>query len=221
MRRTLLAIILALMATGPACAGAWLREKGTGFVAATTTVHRLEKYAYEYKSSLYLEWGAFERVTLGLDVNEHQGLSGHALLFARLPIHDFGKAGRFAAELGAGAYHWQTTWAPMYKATLSYGKGLNTGWGNGWIAVDTALEYRTDQPLIRKLDLTTGLSSGRLLDPLLQVETTYIPGKPFYWSVTPSLIYRPKLLKSTWVLGIEQNALKSQPGLKVALWRDF
>ena len=115
---------------------------------------------------------------IGLDAQEHQDLYGHTLVFARIPLADFGTTGRMAVEFGVGAHHWQYgTWA-MYKAMLSYGKGIQTGLGAGWIALDTALECRTHEATIRKLDITAGLSPGRRLNPLLQVETSYITGRP-------------------------------------------
>ncbi|WP_299984632.1 hypothetical protein [uncultured Ruegeria sp.] len=205
----------------PASAGAWLREKGSSFTAISLIVFKAEDDIYKYKSSLYAEWGLRPKLTIGLDAEEHQDLYGHALVFARVPVADFGQAGRLAAEFGVGAHHRQySAWA-MYKATLSYGKGIQTGLGAGWINVDTALEYRTHEALIRKLDFTTGLSSGRRLDPLLQIETSYVSDRPWYWSVRPSLMYRPKTGKLSWIVGAERNSAHDHIGFKFALWRSY
>ncbi len=220
MSRLVLTLLL-ILTCGPAWPGAWLREKGTAFTAASLTAFREADGAHDYKTSLYSEWGARPHLTLGLDAEEHRDLYGHALLFARFPLADFGKSGRFAAEVGAGAHHrGLQAWA-MYKAALSYGRGIQTGWGGGWIAIDTALEYRTHEALIRKLDFTAGLSSGRRFDPLLQIETSYTPGTPWYWSARPSVMYRPKSGKTTWVLGFERNAARDGTGVKLALWSTY
>lgn len=220
MRRLALTLLLCLL-SGPVWPGAWLREKDTAFTAASVTAFQEADGTFKYKSSIYSEWGFRQRLTLGLDAEEHQDLYGHALIFARFPLADFGSSGRFAAEIGAGAHHrGLDAWA-LYKATLSYGKGIQTGWGGGWIAVDTALEYRTHDALIRKLDFTAGLSSGRRIDPLIQIETSYTSGRPFYWSARPSLMYRPKSGKITWVLGVERNAVQENTGIKFALWSTY
>ncbi len=221
MARRVLIFLLLIAFAAPAWAGAWLREKGTSFSALSVTAFKEEDDIYKYKSSLYTEWGLRPKLTIGLDAEEHQDLYGHALVFARIPVVDFGQSGRFAAEFGVGAHHRQYgTWA-MYKATLSYGKGLQTGLGGGWINVDAALENRTHEALIHKLDFTAGLSSGRRVDPLLQIETSYVSDRPWYWSVRPSLMYRPKSGKLTWILGAERNSARDHTGFKFALWRSY
>ncbi|MGV6805614.1 MAG: hypothetical protein ACWA49_15560 [Ruegeria sp.] len=205
----------------PAVAGAWLRDKGAAFVAVSATGFQEADGTVQYKSSIYAEWGMRPSLTIGLDAEEHQNLFGHALVFARVPVADLGKAGHLTAEIGVGTHHRKLhAWA-MYKATLSWGKGFQTWGGNGWVVVDTALEDRTHDAVIRKLDLTAGLVSNRLFDPLLQVETSYVPGQPFYWSVRPSVMYRPESGPNTWVFGVEKNASQSTLGLKLSFWQEF
>ncbi len=216
----LLAILL-LMVPAPVEAGAWLRDKGKGFWALSATGFKTDAGEYKYKSSAYFEYGALTWLTVGLDAEEHQDLYGHALIFARFPVKDFGNAGRLAAEFGVGAYHKRDKAWALYKTTLSYGKGFQSGWGNGWAAVDTALEYRSHEKLARKLDFTVGVTSERWLDPLLQIETTHVSDKPFYWSVRPSVMIRPKFSETIWVLGLERNSARRGTGLKFAVWRAF
>lgn len=220
MKRFLCAVLLLFAACGPVLAGAWLRDKGAGFSAVSVTGFK-ESDVYKYKTSLYAEYGLGPRLTVGLDAEEHQDLYGHALVFARFLVADFGRSGRMAAELGVGAHHRQLQVWALYKATLSYGRNIETKIGNGWLAVDAALEYRTHDALFRKLDFTAGLSSGRRIDPLLQIETSYTPDRPFYWSVRPSIMYRPKGGQSTWVLGAERNSFRDTTGIKLALWLSY
>lgn len=220
MKRLALTILVCCVICGPALAGAWLREKGSTFTAASVTAFK-EDGTHKFRSSFYAEWGFRPNFTLGIDAEEHQDLYGHALIFGRFPVADFGKSGRLAAEIGVGAHHRQLRAWALYKATLSYGRNIQTGLGNGWLAIDTALEYRTHEALIRKLDLTTGLSSGRRFDPLLQIETSYTPDQPFYWSARPSVMYRPKSGKTTWILGAERNSLRDSTGFKFALWLSY
>ncbi len=220
MARLVLVIPLLFMVCTPAWSGAWLREKGSSFTALSVTAFK-EEDVYKYKTSLYTEWGLRPKLTIGLDAEEHQDLYGHALVFARVPVADMGSAGRLAAEFGVGAHHRQySSWA-MYKATLSYGKSIQTGLGGGWINVDAALENRTHEAVIRKLDFTAGLSSGRRFDPLLQIETSYVSDRPWYWRVRPSLMYRPKTGRLTWILGAERNSADDNIGIKFGLWRSY
>lgn len=220
MHRVLTILFLLLMAS-PAWPGAWLRDKGTVFVAASLTAFKEQDDGYDYKTSLYAEWGLRENITLGLDVEEHRDLYGHATVFARLPVADFKSAGRFAAEIAIGAHHRQMRVWALYKATLSYGKGFQTEWGNGWVAVDAALEYRTHEALYRKLDITAGLSSARLMNPLLQIETAYRTGQPLHWRIRPSVMIRAKDSPTTWILGFERNDARENTGIKLAIWNTF
>jgi len=214
-------LLFALLAATPVWPGAWLREKDSAFTAASVTAFKDPDGLYDYKSALYAEWGYKPNLTIGLDFEENRDLFGHALLFARVPVADFGNWGRFAAELGAGAHHrHRKAWA-LYKVGLSYGKGFRTGWGNGWLSVDAALEYRTHEAVYRKLDLTAGLSADRLLNPLLQIETAYTPDQPLFWRVRPSVMIRTRDSKATWVLGLERNYARKDTGIKIAIWNEF
>ncbi len=161
------------------------------------------------------------RMTIGLDAEQHHDLYGHALVFARLPVSDMGQAGLLAVELGFGAHNRRSRAQAMYKATLSWGKGFESGRGHGWMAVNAALENRTHEALIHKLDVTIGLSSARRFDPLLEVETSYVSGHPLYWTIRPSLVYSPQTGPNSWVLGVERNSFQGSWGVKAALWRDF
>lgn len=220
MYRVLLLLSL-LLAAAPAWPGAWLREQDAAFTAVSVTAFKEPDGGYDYKSALYAEWGKKPNLTIGLDFEENRDLYGHALLFARVPVADFDRWGRVAAELGAGAHHRQRRAWAMYKVTLSYGTGFQTGWGSGWLAIDTALEYRTHDAVFRKLDVTAGLSAQRLLNPLIQVETSYTSDKSLAWKVRPSVMIRPRNSQTTWVLGLERNDARRETGIKVAVWNDF
>ena len=218
MYRTLLFLTL-LLAPAPAWSGAWLLEKDDAFTAASVTAFKENEGGYDYKTSFYAEWGYRPNLTVGIDFEESRDYFGHAFVFARVPVADFDQWGRFAAELGAGVHHQQLRAWAMYKVTLSYGKGFQTGWGNGWLAIDTAIENRTHDAIFRKLDITAGLSAQRLVNPLLQIETAYTSGKSLFWRVRPSVMIRTRKSQATWVLGLERNDARSDTGLKFAIWK--
>lgn len=221
MGRLLFFLLTILSIPAPAEAGAWMRRPDSSFSALSVTGYRVPDGSAQFKYALYTEWGLREKLTVGLDAEEHQLGYGHALIFARLPVADMGRAGRLATEFGVGAHHQQLQAWAMYKVTLSWGKGFQTGYGDGWLAVDAALELRTHKALIRKFDLTAGFSSHRRIDPMLQIETSYVPGRPLHWSARPSILIRPKAGPNTWVFGVERTAARSSTGVRFSLWREF
>ncbi|MEX0348689.1 MAG: hypothetical protein AB3N15_04630 [Paracoccaceae bacterium] len=219
--RSLLISLMVLGGSAPGYAGAWLQEKGRGFLSATTTGYR-PGATVEYRSAIYAEYGLMSRLTLGIDVNDRAANSGHALAFARLPLSPSEWQNRFAIELGTGAHHTLGRTAAMHKITLSYGRNLVSGLGPGWIAADTALEYRTGlNQKIRKFDLTMGLSADRRVNPLLQIETAHVRGGDLYWTLTPALLIRGKKGRR-WLIGLERRSAHPEGfGLKFGFWRNF
>ncbi|MCL6282964.1 hypothetical protein M3P21_05400 [Ruegeria sp. 2012CJ41-6] len=219
--RSLLILLMVLGGATPGVAGAWLQEKGGGFLSATTTGYRPGEVV-EYRSAIYAEYGLLNRLTLGLDINDRAANSGHAFAFARLPLSPPNWRNRFAIELGTGAHHTLGQTAAMHKITLSYGRNVVTGLGPGWIAADAALEYRTgiDQQ-ISKFDLTLGMSADRFVNPLLQIETAHVRDDVLYWTVTPALLLRGKK-GMRWLIGVERRSAHPDGfGLKFGFWRDF
>ncbi|MDP5217365.1 hypothetical protein Q5Y75_09075 [Ruegeria sp. 2205SS24-7] len=219
--RSLLMSLMVLGGATPGSAGAWLQEKGGGFLSATTTGYQPGEVV-EYRSAIYAEYGLLNRLTLGIDINDRAGNSGHALVFARLPLSPPDWRNRFAIELGTGAHHRLGRTAAMHKVTLSYGRGVTTGLGPAWVAADVALEHRTGiGQQIRKFDLTLGMSADRFVNPLLQIETAHVRDDELYWTVTPALLLRGK--KGTrWLIGVERRSAHPDGfGLKFGFWRNF
>ncbi|MBY6137696.1 hypothetical protein KUV61_17810 [Nocardioides marinus] len=211
----------ALMLAPPVAAGAWLEPVGAGFTSASATF-RTRQADPEPELSFYGAYGLTPGVTLGVDLNSNRALSGHAVLFARLPLHQ-GPTHRVAAELGLGGNRVEGRWHMMQKATLSYGRGFQTGAGHsGWIAVDASYELRNSrtQP-IWKLDGTLGLNTGAAFAPMIQLETAWPQGGQPSYTLTPSLRYqlpeRRELLIGL-ALGHEK---RSSFGLKLGLWQKF
>ncbi|MFT4960511.1 MAG: hypothetical protein ACI92Z_001595 [Paracoccaceae bacterium] len=231
MHRFAIACLICLIAAQPVLAGAWLREKGDGFVAFSSTIRKMpppegyeSKLYTDYEFSLYADYGLTSWVTAGIDAHETMGNGGHALLFLRLPVLASKTRTKLAIELGAGGYHrhQRNIWQPMYRLALSVGYGFTSPVGPGWMAADTTVEYRQGQAaLLYKFDATIGLSSPDHIRPMLQLETAIAENLPFQWKVTPSLLI-PGKGKSTWVIGIEQRSYGvARTGLKLALWRRF
>ncbi len=224
MRRVTAIMLVATLLPGePASAGAWLRDKGEGFVSVTTTRRNAAGPRDEF--GLYGEFGAFEHVTAGIDIDETRGSSGHALIFARFPLGPHSGARRLALELGLGRHHSGAGagagTGAMARATLSWGMGFS-GPGAGWIAIQPAIEYRAGAGgPIYKLDAALGLPSRSRIRPMLQLETTYADAWGASWSLIPSLILSGRGGRR-WVVGIEARSAASRSlGLKLSLWQEF
>jgi hypothetical protein len=221
MRCAMALLLIGLICAPPARAGAWMREKGSGFMSAAATLRTSDAGA-GYETRFYGEYGLTPRLTVGLDLNQQIGAAGHALGFLRLPLNKAAAPLRLAVELGVGAHNRQGQWLAMGKATLSLGYGFEGRWGNGWLALDTAVENRTGNPdLIYKFDATLGLSSGPRIRPVLKLETAYMRGSTPGWALTPAmLIDTGKTL--TWLVGIERRfAGQTSTGITIELWRSF
>tara|TARA_R110002020_G_scaffold111093_3_gene256620 strand:- start:445 stop:1194 length:750 start_codon:yes stop_codon:yes gene_type:complete len=215
-------VLVLLVLCGPARGGAWLRDPGEGFLSFGTTI-RPDRIVPDHEAKLYLEYGVAKRLTLGVDINETPGVTGHAILFARLPVGRGEGALKQAMEMGIGGHHWQEDWWGFYKLGYSLGRGVENRRGNAWWALDANYDRRlgNDQPLW-KLDFTWGQSSGMKIRPLMKVETGYIPSQGVGGSLVPSLMI-PGFGDEIWVAGLEFRHFGGQNsvGLRLDIWKDF
>lgn len=213
--------MICLCTVQAAAAGAWLRDKGKGFTSIGATIRKTPGY-YDYETTAYSEHGLAPKLTIGLDVNQTPGLTGHALAFARVPLIGHPDTSRLALEIGIGAHQLIGAWYPMQKLTLSYGRGFDGPWGPGWYNLDLATERRKGlQHSILKLDATIGLSGQARVQPLLQIETARIADLPLLWSLTPAIRIRDDNQRN-WLIGVEYRSADIRTtGLKFAIWREF
>jgi len=233
MRARVLILGLCLTVLQPltATAGAWKRPKGEG-VSATSLTLRDTGQGLEPELSYYRDFGVTGQFDLGIDLNQSDIQSGHALLFARLPLRQGGGGTQIAAELALGANHAQGLWHPMYRITLSAGRGEKTRLGDLWGNLDLMLEQRGNaaHPLW-KIDGSFGVSTGQRLSPLLSFETAFGQNVDFGYSITPAVRINLAGL-SVWgkqpfetsdlTVGLEYRRSPRQSlGLKIALWQRF
>lgn len=214
------AACLTLALAQPAAGGAWLEKPGQGFAAASAT-YRQAGSEGAYELSYYGAYGISPKLSLGVDLNQHADISGHALVFARLPLRK-GPRYRLAVEAGAGGNHVRGLWQMMQKTTLSYGRNFRTGATGGWLAVDAAYELRNGgREAIWKLDATLGLRRPGKPAPMLQIETSKPEGSRFSYALTPALRLPLKAGREL-VLGLEyRQAGQRSLGLELGLWQRF
>ncbi|MDO6584893.1 hypothetical protein Q4543_05130 [Salipiger sp. 1_MG-2023] len=219
----MLALLAGLCAApgGSVQAGAWPREKGTWFASGLvrlswpqdreTWVSAAPSDRY---SSVYVEYGPSEKITLGLDIGRPLYGTGKDIAFLRYPLRADDRPLKIAAELGFGRIEGQTVLRP--------GLMLGYGWKHGWLAADALAEIpvQTRAPDF-KLDMTFGLNLPKDFKVMAQLQT----GKPYLRApdakIEASLvvpIYRSlsAQLGGSWGL-IEDETM----GLTFGLWNEF
>ncbi len=222
LRPGILFFLLAALSASPLWAGPWMLDAGQGFVSASATIRQSEADQWRHEFSYFGEYGLSDQLTLGLDLNQNDRASGHALLFARVPLVRRRSALALALTVSAGGAHDQGAWNGLYRVTLSSGYSYETKNGSGWTSVDATYELRSAlEGATWKLDGTLGWNSPGALSPMLQIETSKTAGKPLSYAIIPSLRYRVSDHQEV-VLGLEyKEADQRSLGLKVALWHRF
>lgn len=234
--------VAALM--GGACktqAGAWKHPVGQGFASASLTLHQATNNQQE-ELSFYGDYGISEHFDLGLDLHQTGDMSGHAMIFVRVPIRQPATGLRIATELAFGGNHYRGRWGTMHRISLSAGTDFATSQFRGWGNVDLRYEKpaHQDNPLW-KLDAALGLHSTGRIAPMLAIETSKSRGQSLSYAIIPSLRIKlarpdqwqhaptsskknPRLFgqDSELLLGLRyRNTPEQSLGLKLALWQRF
>ena len=224
MTRILLAIALWFGAALPSHAGAWMRGEGEGFLSfGVRLFEESATSAQNTEQNLYFEYGLRPTLTLGVSANYTSGEKGEGVLFLRLPLRNDDRPAKVAAEVGIGARSTDgVTFDPIIKTGLSWGRGLAFGDRGGWVNVDTAVQWASDDtPTLFKVDATLGLT---LSDRFQVMGQGFFEADEFGESLTvlPSVIYTPKRGQMRFVVGLEHKTGRDEStGLRFGLWREF
>lgn len=189
MRFVSLFFLLSIAATA-ANAGAWSREKGQLFIATGGNfwLSSGAQLPVHYDPTLYAEFGATERVTLGLDLHTADaGRIGSAFFFAMFPIGDTEARDRYAAGFALGvradAYHPPES---LVRGQFSWGRGLQ----DGWLAIDASATYGSQDGAFRsKIDTTWGHNWSDRWTTILQLQLGQGFTDDIYAKVAPSIVY--------------------------------
>ena len=219
-----LVILLFLLDVSTANAGAWLREKGSGFssVTASSTLFR------DISQTTYFEYGVRDDLTLGAEVaffTSAAGVqSGSAKIFLRRPIGKRDRPSVWSYELGMGADWSSDGIRPNLQAALSWGRGYQLKHLNGWIAVDGSILLGVyDANHTAKIDSTIGLNFNERFAGMIQVfhsEMVNINAT----SIAPSILVRPIKRRPDIRLqigGETQMGNADNSVLKLSIWREF
>ncbi len=220
----ILAIVLLILNISPATAGAWMRDKGSGYSSTTLST----TLAQDFSESTYLEFGVRDDLTLGAEVAFYTfstGIqSGTAMVFLRRPIGGRDQPNIWAYELGFGAGWSADIVRPYVRGGLSWGRGYQLRQLNGWMTVDASLfidTYYAEH--IGKVDSTLGLNFTDRFSGMVQVFHAATPNISAT-SIAPSILFKPLKRRPNIRLQIgaeTQIGNAENSALKISFWRDF
>lgn len=215
-----MAALLALLGTD-ATAAAWPQERGAWFASLTTHLgwpQDLSSWTSAAPASrydaLYIEYGASDRLTIGLDLGRSVSGGAKTVAFLQFPVLPEASALKAAVQFGIGEIDGREVIRP--------GLLLGLGRDGGWLAADLLLEQPvTGDPFDLKLDMTWGLNLPRDRKLILQLQTGRHAGDPAFLRLAPSLVVplRGRLageIGMTWGLAGDDSV-----GLKLGLWSTF
>lgn len=229
--RAALALVLFLMSASAAAAGAWPREAGSVFasISQSYSTGRATLLApgrdLRRATSLFAEYGLTPEVTVGLDAGHARTLESSfssALAFIRRPIRKGSGGSIISGEIGIGFLEDGSGTQARLRPGISWGRGIETRWGAGWLGLDTSLELRLPaNEVALKADATAGLKPTDRLMLILQLQTGRYPGAEPIARLAPSLVRRVGA-RSHVQLGINANlAGDDAVGVKLATWITF
>lgn len=185
-----IATLLFCLAPDMAFAGAWARAEGDLFIAAGGNFLLSDgaRLPVHYDPTLYAEFGASERVTLGLDFHTADaGRIGTVYFFASFPIGDLESDNKFAANIALGSrFDAEKSTETLLRGGISWGRGLE----NGWLAIDATASFGTEDGTFRpKVDATWGHRWSDKWMTTLQLQSGQGFTNDYYTKIAPSLIY--------------------------------
>lgn len=218
------AFLLSIFLAHSAFAGAWLREKDSGFSSLTAS----GAMTLDFGQKTYLEYGVRHDLTLGAELgflmSANSGRSDYATLFLRRPIGDAEGPNLWAYELGIGASWTGETVNPYLRTGLSWGRGYTLGTRSGWVGVDATIQWDVyNANHLLKLDSTVGMNFNDRFSVMVQVFHARVNAGATT-SIAPSLVVRP-LKKRPHIrlkIGTEtQIGNTDATAFKISFWHDF
>mgnify|MGYP005861962363 CR=1 FL=1 len=204
--------VICLLLAGQSHAGAWPREPGATFLSFSTEVDTGDMT--DTFTTLFVEYGLTDRLTLGLDAGLDDGTLYKGIVFARMPLNRPEADMKLAIEMGVGL----TDDAAVLRPGLMIGRGLD--WG--WMAMDTLATVDIEA---KDVDLTTDLTLGVNMSArsklILQLQSGHQVMDLEYLKFASSVVYEYKPGRH-----LELGALAGIKNLdgyavKLGLWRHF
>lgn len=221
MLRGTLALLVMSLSAGMGHAGAWPREKGSGFASVSVRLgwpQNLEEWASsdptsEYRTA-YLEYGLTDRFMIGIDFGNSVSGDTKAIAFLQYPLRDQDEGPKIAVQFGFGEISKERVVRP----------GLAAGWGleKGWFSIESFMELRSDSGKADyKVDLTWGRNLAMDRKFIVQLQTGVPDGDPPFARIAPSVVFpitQHYMLETGATWGVHSD---SSMGMKVELWAEF
>ncbi|WP_156178197.1 hypothetical protein [Puniceibacterium sp. IMCC21224] len=154
-----LAACLVAGAASGASAGAWPRGEGKSFLSLSLQSHVAGTGQGNFLS-LFYERGLSPDLTLGLDAGHELtwGTYTTPIVFLRKSFARSDGSSVFAAELGLGVTDLGNGSLTTIRPGLSWGRGVSSRLGQGWIGIEATYAHRSDGSALGKIDTTFGLN---------------------------------------------------------------
>lgn len=222
------ALLLSAQAAHP---GAWPRGEGNAFISVSslfstgTSSLVTPQEDLRFFGSVFAEYGLSPDWTLGLDASFGSGFDEEevaGLVFARRTLARLEGGHVIAAELGLGWLEESDAGGTArLRPGLSWGRGFESVWGGGWMAIDTSVEWRVnDDDLVYKADVTLGIRPAEGWLVFGQLQSAYFPG-------TEIVKFAPNVAYEVWPgshlqLGLSIGLAGDEAvGVKLAQWFEF
>lgn len=215
-------LVMTLCAAPMGHAGAWLREKGTGFASLSFGATQFS----ETTNALYIEYGLTDKMTVGLDIsaftNAQNVRNGFGNLFLRRALGPTDRPSKWAYEIGVGGLWGNEMQRPTVKTGISWGRGFQVRDRSGWVNIDAAYVYEpTLGDHVTKFDATLGMELGGITSGLLDLTLSHEKSDTF-GAFEPSVLIRPKQSKFSIKVGAQiPFDEQEKTALKLGIWRSF
>lgn len=204
-------LICLLVCANGAIAGPWLRDKGSGFLSASTLSDGITLPT----ANLYIEYGLSKTFTLGGSFELRTGGLEHlAVIFLRKPLGPRDAKLLKAFDLGLGV---ENT-APFLRVGLNIGRGIKLGETYGWATLDSAIDIFQGGGLRLKSDATLGLNLSDRWKVMGQIFAEH-KDSDLTLKFAPSAVWTPKSGKQSYQFGFEIG--DDRTAFRAGLWRDF
>lgn len=142
-------VLVFVSLSSAAQSGPWPRDEGTVFLSLA---QEREASGNGY-ASLYGEYGLGARMTMGLELGLARRGDATVLVWAERGLGT--DALRYAVSLGFGLSRQEDQLLPVGQLGLSMGRGIETRFGAGWLALDTRVQV-VAKPMAEELKTSSG-----------------------------------------------------------------
>ena len=220
--RAVLSGLLWVFLASQSAAGAWPREEGQVFVSSAANLWISDGTQAEiyYDPTFYAEYGLPDRMTVGLNYfGSKQDTENTGSVFLRLPLDDGQGPHRFASSFGVGLMKAeQTPFAYLTEASLSWGRGLPSG----WLTVDAQGIYDLSASTFRpKLDATWGYNLSSDWTTMLQLQSGATFEKEPYAKLSPAIIYRVSDSVRVSLATVSPLSGEEAHTIRLAIWQNY